>query len=471
MMSNFWSRPRKAPGFPDDCADAGDMLARAVGQDVTVLVVTSALRSAIESLGDPARGLAQVRGVLHAVGSHLPATYRVGYYGKDLVTLLPGVHSDLTMDVGRLAMAIAPSTQHGWAWTPVRSATLPALLEGCYRASVGARVRRDYPYLVESDAIAALEQWRTRMRAESNSGEVASKFAAVVVRPYGTANQPVARDGDDPRWPGVSSADGLASTVIDRVGLALNNALYVVTDVHDIEWGGTFYRKAPKEARWLTRCQVSEGNAARLLPLASAWLAGRIRTDDALNIAYKDRLSRERRLAQHLCQLAGNPPGLFGTLGDGLEGIVESNEYLCQVIAKANAYPRQFRSGIGASLLADCISGDQSRACTNGLESGMAVDHATSIWVEARKRALFSLHVTKTLKHSDSPQAELHVFGSPLSRTEEDALLAFLRDRREAGLRSAGYHHVRHAQINLKFWSQHLTKTCYGELVRIVKAI
>jgi hypothetical protein len=85
----------------------------------------------------------------------------------------------------------------------------------------------------------------------------------------------------------------------------------------------------------------------------------------------------------------------------------------------------------------------------------------------ARKRALFSLHVTKTLKYSSSSHAELHVFGSALSPAEEDSLLSFLNERHQCGPESAGYHHLRHAQLNAKLWSQHLSKEGYEKFANI----
>jgi hypothetical protein len=466
-VSNFWSPPRRAPGFPAGCADAGDVLAGMVGQSVTILVVTTALRSAIEGLGDPALGLAQVRAALGAVGSRFSAPWRVGYYGKDLVAVLPGVQRDRVVATARTVAAVGQwPSPHGWAWIPAHASTLSVLLESCYRASVAARIRRDHPDLSESEAVSVLDQWRADSQLAPEPRQVASMLAAVLVRPYGTADCPAARLSEDPRWPGVQSADNLLPALARRGRQNSAAALYVITDVHDIEWG---LAGDPSGSEARVACEQSDGNAPRLLPLARAWLGRGISTDATLAAAYRDRLAREQMLAAHLRELASQCCELFGTLGDGLEGFVQSREELVEAIAKANVRPWQLRSGVGAACIYDnlCEAGSRKDHADCPLSRPNASKGALPD-ADARARALFSLHVTKALKYIGTQHATLHVFGTPLGSEEEAALLFFLRGLRARGREGVGYHHLRHARAYAEFWRQHLSSKCYAEFEHVI---
>jgi hypothetical protein len=442
-MPNFWSPSRKAPGFTVGCVDAGDMLFNTSGQDVTILIITTALRSAVESSGDPALGLANVRAALAAIGSSMPMPWSVGYYGKELVAVLPGRHSERLLEatVAKTAITAWPSP-HGWAWIWVRGPTLSARLEGAYRASVAARVRRDHPYIKASEASSVLEEWRSGHRRTREARQIASMLAAVLVRPYGTADMPVSGPDEDPRWPGVRSADGLSQAMISRRSKQVNDALYVITDVHDIEWAEPCSEASPVPSV----DQQSGGNATRLLRLADAWLEHRISTDDTLVAAYKDRLVREQMLAAHLRELARQRGELFGTLGDGLEGIAESQAELVHAISSANACPWHLRSGVGAAW----ISG------------------TPDTYADVRNRAFFSLHVTKTLKYGGSQQTDLHIYGTLLDPRDQCAVLSFLRELRDNGRGTSGYHHLHHACAYSAAWRRHLSRESFSAFQQII---
>jgi hypothetical protein len=465
-MPNFWSHSRKAPGFTVGCADAGDMLANTTGRDVTILVITTALRSAAEATGDPASGLDKVRAALAVAGSRLPTPWCIGYYGKDLVAVLPGRHSEGVAEAAAAeASAIEWPSPYGWAWIWVSAPTLSARLEGSYRASVAARVRRDHPHLRASEASSVLEEWRSGHAQKPEARRIASMLAAVLVRPYGTADMPVSGPGDDPRWPGVRSADGLNASIMNRSSKRADGALYITTDVHDIEWAGS----RPEDFQTTGTDQQFGGNATRLLRLAHAWLERRVSTDETLMASYKDRLAREQMLAVHLRDLATQRGELFGTLGDGLEGIAESQVELIHAISTANARSSHLRSGVGAAWIPDDATRSEDQSGGSKAKTGLStVVNAFNVYAKARNRALFSLHVTKLLKYGGSQQASLHVYGTTLSSRDQDSVLSVLRELGGNGRGASGYNYLHHARAHSSAWRRHLSRGSYSAFQRII---
>jgi hypothetical protein len=464
-MSNFWSPSRKAPGFPVGCVEAGDMLANIAGRDITILIITTALRSAIESTGDPARGLAKVRAALAVAGSRLPTPWCIGYYGKELVAVLPGGHSERVVQAAAAEAAITEwPSPHGWAWIWVSAPTLSARLEACYRASVAARVRRDHPYLRASEASSVLEEWRSGHAQPPEIQQIASMLAAVLVRPYGTADMPVSRLGDDPRWPGVRSADGLNRSMMNKSSERTDDALYIISDVHDIEWA----RSHANDSQAPGADQQSGGNATRLLHLAHAWVGGRVSIEVTLMASYKDRLAREQMLATHLRDLGTQRGELFGTLGDGLEGIAESQAGLIRAVSTANARPWHLHSGVGAARISDEAGGFEDQSGIKPKPRPSTLVNQPNVYAEARNRALFSLHLTKVLKYGGSQHADLHVYGTALSSRDQDTVLSFLKELRDNGRGTSGYHHLRHAQAHSQTWRRHLSRESYSAFQRII---
>jgi hypothetical protein len=467
-MPNFWSPPRGAPGFIAGCSDAGDMLASKTGRDVTILVVTTALRTAVESTGDPGRGLTKIRAALAVAGSRLPTPWRTGYYGKDLVTMLPGRHPGRVLEAAAAEAALTDwPSPYGWAWTWVGAPTLSARLEGAYRASVAARVRRDHPHLRASEATSVLEEWRADRVAPPAPCEVASMLAAVLVRPYGTADAPVSGPGEDPRWPGVRSADGLNSAILRAINKRSFGGLYIITDVHDIEWANGCEDHGSQS---FGEDEKFGGNAARLLPWAQAWLACRASTDETLTVSYRDRLAREQLLAIHLRALTAQHGELFGTLGDGVEGIVESQTELLHAITSANACPRHLRSGVGAAWISNHVGMfENQNGETNTENSQYNLVHAFRAYDDARDHALFSLHVTKTLKYSGSPSGNLHVYGTALTSRDEITALSFLQELNYSNRRKSQHHHLRHAKAHSANWGRHLSREAYSAFQLIIR--
>jgi hypothetical protein len=432
-MRAFETPPRQAPGFPLSCADAGDVLAAVEGSAATLVVVTTALRTTIEARRDHVRGLELVRSELARFAATLPKSWRAGFYGKDLVAVRPGAESRLAIALGDTLPDDSP-VRMGWSWTIVSLPSpferrISTLLAACYRAAVAARVRRNHSGLRSSEAAQCLEEWRAQ-RPGPEEHEVASMLAAVLVRPYG--EQEVAADaGDDPRWPGVRRGER-----IEELSGARGMPFYVITDVHGIEWG-------PALTTGTNATTSAEGNAARLLPTARAWLAAERCTSTTLDTAYNDRLEREQALAVHLRNLGRQPGMLFGTLGDGLEGMVPSIDRFRTVLATTNAAEEgRLRSGAGAAR-------------------AQGTDGASRDVV--RRRAEFSLHVTKLLTPEDTPLAEMHVFGKALPKREARILLNRLRD-----LRDSPNHHFRHARHYAETWLRHLPAASHREFTDVV---
>ncbi len=141
-----------APGFPPGCPDSGDVLraltASGVPYELTLIVVTSALRDGVEEAGDHERGLDRVRASLARIGALCGPAWSPSYYGKDLVLVRPGRHDPAPL---RLP-SVAGGVRHGWAWDRVVLPSGPelgfdALLRVCYAVSMAARLRRDEPEL------------------------------------------------------------------------------------------------------------------------------------------------------------------------------------------------------------------------------------------------------------------------------------------------------------------------------------
>ncbi|GHE78383.1 hypothetical protein GCM10018785_53180 [Streptomyces longispororuber] len=427
---------RAAPGFPAGCPDAGDVLGRIAesaeeaGDEVALAVVTSALRATVEDSRDHEAGLRKVRNSLALVADGTDSgRWTASYYGKDLVLTSTDVAEPPPMRFGT-------GVRHGWAWDRVRldggvAQRRAALLSACYEVSMAARLRRDRPDVPEARSGAVLD----RVPRLLSPARAASLLAGVLVRPLGGADDAAgSAPGEDPRLPGVPSADGWAATVAG--GAATDH--YAVTDVHDIEWGTA--RRADGE-------RLTEGNARQLLPLAEAWSAGSIGTTSVLEEAYRIRLARESELVEHLRTLsdAVRPVGrLHATLGDGLSGLVPD--------------PATLRKAVGAA----------NRRTEGRMHSGAGAARLTSMDVaRARERAHFSLHVTKTLKGTGVPQAATHVFGEPLGAEEAAYALDFLAGLARAGAGQAGHHHVLHARRWRDWWLEHLPPAAHRAFARL----
>ncbi|GAA2527352.1 hypothetical protein GCM10010295_04760 [Streptomyces intermedius] len=414
---------RHAPGFPPGCPDSGDVLRAYAGsgasREVTLVVVTSALRARVEAAGGHERGLAAVRTSLARIGDRYGSGWSPSYYGKDLVLVRPGRHVPEEPGFPQGAGAV----RHGWAWDHV---SLPAgedtgtdaLLRACYLVSMAARLRRDDPG-VPQHAPSALDTVPGRLTARA----AASLLAGVLVRPYeGTAAGPE----EDPRMPGVPSADGWpAAAATARPGHWL-----VMTDVHDIEWGTV--------GRGEDGARLTTGNAEQLLELAAAWHSGRP-TPEVADAAYGIRQQRERQLVGHLAILADgvrDSGRLYGTFGDGLCGFVADPAVLRSALREANRTSTgHLASGAGLAAVG-----------TTGLDA-------------ARSRATFALHVTKTLKGTQHPPDGLHLFGTVLGVPAAEAALGFLERLREAGPGAPGAHHLDHAHRHREHWTRHLPAT------------
>lgn len=414
---------RHAPGYPAGCRDSGDVLRGYVGSgragELTLVVVTSALRAGVEAAGDHERGLEAVRASLARIGARYGAGWSPSYYGKDLVLLRPGRHVPEEPGLPQGAGAV----RHGWAWDQVslpagEDAGTDALLRACYLVSMAARLRRDDP-ASPARAASALETVPGRLTTRA----AASLLAGVLVRPYEEVS---ARADEDPRMPGVPSADGWqAAAATARPGHWL-----VMTDVHDIEWGTV--RHGEGDVR-LTR-----GNAEQLLELAGAWNSGRP-VSEITGAAYGIRRQRERQLVEHLAALADgvrDSGRLYGTFGDGLCGFVADPGVLRSALREANGISvGHLTSGAGAAPLG-----------ADGLDA-------------ARSRASFALHVTKTLKGTEHPPDGTHLFGTALAAPAAEAALAFLDRLREAGRDAPGSHHLDHARRHRDHWLRHLPAT------------
>ncbi|MEW2528365.1 hypothetical protein [Streptomyces sp. NPDC047071] len=405
-------------------------MAEADGHEVTMAVVTSALRASVEETGDHDAGLRKVRDSLALVASGTDRDrWSASYYGKDLVLVSTGAG-----DPPR--MRFANGVRHGWAWDRVTlgggaAQRRESLLFACYKMSMAARLRRDRPEIQETRAASVIGE----VPHVLGVAQAASLLAAVLVRPLGGGDgvRGAALD-EDPRMPGVPSADGWTKSVEERTA----TDFYVVTDVHDIEWG-TLSR--PRGAR------LTEGNALGLLPLAEAWSAGRLSTTAVLRETYRRRLARESDLLEHLRTLsdAVRPTGrLHATLGDGLSGLVPDAETMRAAVTAANRRTEgRMHSGVGMTPLS-------------------SMDLAA-----ARERAHFSLHVTKTLKGTECPEAVLHEFGKPLDTEGAgyamDCLTALARGR--AG--QPGYHHLVHARRWRDWWLEHLPSSARAAFIRL----
>ncbi|MEU8564642.1 hypothetical protein AB0C45_24590 [Streptomyces cyaneofuscatus] len=414
-----------APGFPPGCPDSGDVLraltASGTPHELTLVVVTSALRVGVEEAGDHERGLDRVRASLARIGALCGPAWSPSYYGKDLVLVRPGRHDPAAL---RLPLAVAAGgVRHGWAWDRLvlPSGAEPgfaALLHACYAVSMAARLCRDEP-LLPALAPAALATVPGRLTVRGT----ASLLAGVLVRPYG---ERAAGAGEDPRMPGVPSADGWPGSA-----RAAAEGWLVMTDVHDIEWGTV----APDP----TGSRVTAGNAQELLDLAALWQAGGSPAE-VFPAAYRIRQRRERELVDHLAALAYGVHGfgtLHGTFGDGLCGLVTDPSAFRRSLARANrASAGRLASGAGAAPVG-----------AGGIGA-------------ARPRAAFALHVTKTLKGTGQPPDGVQLFGDQLSRTAAEAALRFLDRMREAGPSAPGAHHLDHARRHREHWLRHLPASC-----------
>lgn len=411
---------RHAPGFPFGCPDSGDVLrvlaASGIPPELTLVVVTSALRAGVEAAGDHERGLETVRGSLARIGTVCGPAWSPSYYGKDLVLVRPGRHDPASLRLPHMAGGV----RHGWAWDRVvlpagAEAGYAALLRACYVVSMAARSRRDDPSL-PARAPAALAGVPGRLTVR----RTASLLAGVLVRPYG---ETAAEAGDDPRMPGVPSADGWPAAA----RAAGTGDWLVMTDVHDIEWGTVRPDNGGE--------RLTAGNAQELLELAAAWQAGRA-PDEVCSVAYRIRQRRERELVRHLAGLARGVQGLgtlYGTFGDGLCGFVPEPTVLRRALVEANrASAGRLSSGAGLARLG---------------EGGLGA---------ARSRAAFALHVTKTLKGTGQPADGVQVFGEPLAAPAAEAALRFLERLRTAGPTAPGAHHLDHARRHREDWLRHL---------------
>ncbi|MFI8927424.1 hypothetical protein ACIG3E_07075 [Streptomyces sp. NPDC053474] len=405
-------------------------MAEAGGREVTMIVVTSALRASVEEAGDHDAGLREVRDSLALVARGTDSDrWSASYYGKDLVLIRPGA-----ADPPR--MRFTNGVRHGWAWDRVELdgdsiQRRESLLFACYEMSMAARLRRDRPETQEARAASVIGE----VPRVLGVAQAASLLAGVLVRPLGGGHgvRGAALD-EDPRMPGVPSADGWTKTA---EGCASTD-FYAVTDVHDIEWG-TLSR--PSGAR------LTEGNAHELLPWAEAWLAGRLSTAAVLRETYRRRLARESDLVEHLRTLsdAVRPTGqLHATLGDGLSGLVPDAEIMRAAVTAANRRTDgRMHSGVGVAPLSSM---------------GLAA---------ARERAHFSLHVTKTLKGTACPEAALHEFGKPLDSEGAAYAVDHLTGLARAGAGQVGHHHLVHARRWRNWWLEHLPSSVRAAFVRL----
>ncbi len=444
MTSAFSWPPRHAPGYPSDCADTGDVLARFAArghQSATVVVVTSALRASVEDSGDHETGLDRVRRSLAAMGRALESVWNPSYYGKELVLIRAGNHAfPIDLVTSSSNTADTRGVRHGWATEHLalaasRDEQREQLLRTCYLVSMAARMRRDRPDLLSCQAEEVL---RSVPEALSMT-QAASLLAGVLVRPLGgRATASGAASDEDPRFPGIASADAWA---IAMEG-SHRRGMYTVTDVHDIEWG-TLSREG-------SGGQVTEGNAQQLLPLASVWLRGSTPVADVVERAYRIRVRRESVLLGHLRTLSDtvSPTGrLFATLGDGLSGIVSGAAGVRSAVKAANSWTAgQMHSGAGVAALD---------------EEGV---------VGARHRSHFSLHVTKTLKGTAHRQRLMHEFGEVLSSDAADSAVSFLTALEEAGPGAPGYHHLAHARRWHTWWCMHLPPRQRGSFSRLLES-
>ncbi|WP_254878474.1 hypothetical protein [Streptomyces sp. NA04227] len=433
MTAAFARPPRHAPGFPADCADAGDVLGRTAEEGwrtVTLVVVTSALRASVEERGDHDAGLRRVRESLALVADGTDGSrWSASYYGKDLVL----VSRDAA---GPPRLRFAEGVRHGWAWDRVPldgsvERRRRALLFACYEVSLAARLRRDRAEIQETRAGPVVGGVP---RVLGTAAGAASLLAGVLVRPLGGADGvPGAGPGEDPRLPGVPSADGWSETVAGRAA----GDCYAVTDVHDIEWG---------TLRRTDGARLTEGNAHEVLSLAESWLAGRADTAAVLREAYRLRLGREADLLEHLRTLSETvrPGGrLHATLGDGLSGLVPDAAALRTAVIAANGRTEgRMHSGAGVARLA-------------------GIDLAA-----ARERAHFSLHVTKTLKGTACPQAAVHEFGTPLDTEAATYAMEFLGGLARSGAGHAS-HHLVHARRWRDWWGEHLPPSARAAFARL----
>lgn len=424
MNSAFVWPPRHAPGFPVGCVDAGDVLGRIAEEGsprVTMVVVTSALRASVEESGDHYAGLRRVRESLAALGNgSYGERWSASYYGKDLVL----TSADVTRPP---PMHFAQGARHGWSWDRVAmgrdiAQRRESLLFACYKVSMAARARRDRPEIEETQASKVIGRV-TRLLGKA---ETASLLAGVLVRPLGgTEGIPGAAPDEDPRLPGVLSADGW--TASGTVTGPRPTGWYMVSDVHDIEWGT---RRRNDGAR------LTQGNAQQLIPLAETWHAGRLDTATVLKDAYCARLWRESQLLAHLRALsdAVRPNGsLYATLGDGLSGLV---------------------TDVGTARKAVRFANQQTEGA---MHSGVGVAHVTDeAFGVVSERAHFSLHVTKTLKGSGRPEGLLHEFGEALDVESVKYAREFLISLRRTGPGQAGYHHLQHARRWRDWWAEHV---------------
>ncbi|MFT2020193.1 hypothetical protein ACMA1D_30815 [Streptomyces sp. 796.1] len=460
MTAAYCWPPRHAPGFPPDCADAGDVLAHFAGGEgraATVVVVTSALRASVEDCGDHEAGLDRVRRSLAGIGRAAGAAWHPAYYGKDLVLVRAVEHGPQAPAPVPLAAGDG-GVRHGWAWEHVpltggAGARRTALLRACYAVAMAARLRRDRPDPARHRAADALSEVPELLAPPA----AAALLAGVLVRPLdGHPARPGAGDGEDPRLPGVPSADGLAAWVPPRGG-----GLYAVTDVHDIEWGTV--------SRGAAGARLTEGNARALLPLATAWQRDRLPLDEVLRRGYPLRARREALLAGHLRAISDGIAGcgrLFATLGDGLSGTVRDAERLRDAVAGANRWSAgQLHSGAGAAPLVGGSATDVPAGA--GVGAGGLVPGAAGLDA-ARRRAHFSLHVTKTLKGTEHPQRLLHVYGQPLPAGPAAAAVDFLAALAAAGPGAPGSHHVAHAARRREEWRRHLPAEQFARLAGVL---
>ncbi|AJT68692.1 hypothetical protein T261_7090 [Streptomyces lydicus] len=220
------------------------------------------------------------------------------------------------------------------------------------------------------------------------------------------------------------------------------HGVYAVSDVHDIEWG-TLDRESGE--------RLTEGNAHELLPLAAAWLDGSLPVTDVLDRAYRLRGRRESLLSHHLRTLSDTVTAggrLFATLGDGLSGVVSDAALMRSALITANGESAgRLHSGAGVAAM-------------DG--RGLAA---------ARRRAHFSLHVTKALKGTRHQERLLHGFGKPLDVQAADAVVDFLSALRKAGPGTPGFHHLAHALRWREWWRLHLPPTAQRGLDRLFASI
>ncbi|GAA2586971.1 hypothetical protein Stube_58330 [Streptomyces tubercidicus] len=424
--------------------DTGDVLARFAReprQEATVVVVTSALRASVEDSGDHMAGLSRVRQSLAAIGHRLEAAWSSSYYGKDLVLVRAGKHAvPACLSMEPPAGGSDSGVRHGWAFDFVSLSgsgdeRREGLLRACYAISMAARLRRDRPDLRPCRTADVLLRVPGLLSPERG----ASLLAGVLVRPLGGADEGSgARPGEDPRFPGVPSADAwdvFAQRPPQR-------GLYAVSDVHDIEWG-TLDRESGE--------RVTEGSAHELLPLSTAWLDGSLPVADVLDRAYRLRVRRESLLSRHLRALSDAVAAggrLFATLGDGLSGVVSDAALMRSAMVTANAESAgRMHSGAGVAPMD---------------ERGLTA---------ARRRAHFSLHVTKALKGTGHQERFFHAFGNPLGSRAADSVVGFLSALRRAGPGTPGFHHLAHALRWRDWWHLHLPPTAQGHLDRLFASV